>query len=155
MQIQIDSLHHQQRYILVRHAVHQRVLQYMRKGAVTDVVQQNGYHGCRGFIVRYLHTLQPERTDCFAHQMHRSYRMAETAVLRTGINQVGQAQLANTVQALHIGMLQHIIDEFVRNREKSKYRIVDNLTFISHIGLYVQCHCFEGAKVLLFFDMCK
>ena len=53
-------------------------------------------------------------------------------MLRTGINDIRQAQLSYAVQTLHIGMLQHVINEFVGYGYEPEYRIVDDLAFVRH-----------------------
>ena len=90
VEIFIDSLHHEQRYILVRHAFDERVLQHMGERAVADVMQQNSDHCRRLFLLGNGHILEPQRPNGLLHQVHCAERMPEAAVHCTRVHQVRQ-----------------------------------------------------------------
>ena len=97
IQVNINPLHHQKRDIFVRHTFNECMLKHMRERSVTDIVQQDGNHRARLFVLRDFHAFETQRSDSLVHQMHRAQRVAETAVHCTRIYQVRQAQLANTI----------------------------------------------------------
>ena len=87
----VDALHHQERYILVCHAIDDGMLEDMREGSVSDIVQEDRYHRAGLFLFGDCHTFLPERIDRLLHQVHRAQRVTETAVHRARIDQIGQA----------------------------------------------------------------
>ena len=68
----------------------------------------------------------------FLHQVHCTQRMTETAVHRTRVNEVRQAELTNTVETLHVRMLQHIVYQVIRDGQKTEDRVVNDFSFIGH-----------------------
>ena len=66
----IDPLHHQQRYILVRHAIHDGMLQHVRERPVTNVMQQNSDHGACLLRLRDLHSFQAQGANRLVHEVH-------------------------------------------------------------------------------------
>ena len=95
-------------------------------------MQQNSYQRAGGFLLANVNALPAKRTYRLAHQVHRPQRVGETAVHGAGIDQIGETQLTNTYQSLHQRMLQHIIQQIVRNTQKTENRVVDNFMFIRH-----------------------
>jgi len=51
------------------------------------------------------------------------------------IDEVTQAKLSDTGQALHIRMLQDIEEEVVRNRKETEDRVVDYLVLVYHFAI--------------------
>ena len=56
----------------MRHAVYDCVLEHMRERTVTDVVQEDSYHGARCLLVRYLHPFHPQGDNRLVHEVHSS-----------------------------------------------------------------------------------
>ena len=52
----------------------------------------------------------------------------------TRIDKETQAQLTNTVETLHIRVLQNLEEYSVWNTEETEYRVVDDFTGLSHGG---------------------
>lgn len=67
---------------------------------------------------------------------------------RSRVNEKGEPQLPNTIQALYVGMLQYIIYQFIWYRQKPEHRVVNNLSFIRHTIK-------KRTKVQLFFEIHK
>ena len=132
VQIEVDPLHHEKGDVFVRYAIHDRMLEHMRERSMTDIVQQDGDHSARLFLLGDLHTLEPQRGNGLVHQVHRTERVTETAVHRTGVNEVRQPQLTDAVQTLHVGVLQHVKYQVIRDRKEPKDGVVYDLTFVSH-----------------------
>ena len=65
--------------------------------------------------------------------MHGTQRMVKTRMQRTGINQVGHAQLLNIPQPLKVRMLNKVEHQFRRDADKAVNRVVYNLLFIQSV----------------------
>ena len=125
--VMVNLLHHQQRYVLVRYAPYQRVLQHMRERAVADVVHQNGGEHRLGLRVENELPFLLQRHDGLARQVERPQRVLKPCVPCPGIDHRGQPQLVDTVQPLHQRMLHDAVQQPPRNLDESEDRVIDYL----------------------------
>jgi hypothetical protein len=85
----------------------------------------------------------------------------ETAVLRPGIDEEREAELAYAVEPLHIRMTKHVIDEVVGHGYKAEHGVIDYFPFVTHVtyGCCLRSFCFlqakAAAKVQKKIDICK
>ena len=128
----VDLLHHHERHILVGYALDQGVLHHVRERRMSQVVQQDSNHGAVGFLVGDGYTFLPQRSYRIAHQVHCAYRVQKAAVLCARINDIRQPKLSYAIQTLHVRVLQYVVNDVIGYGNKSKYRIVDDLSFVRH-----------------------
>ena len=87
-EVGVDTLHHKERYIFVGNAIDEGVFEDMGERSVADVMEEDRNHSGSCFFVRYFNPFEPQRSNCFLHEMHRSERVPETTVHRTRIDQI-------------------------------------------------------------------
>ena len=101
------------------HTADDVVFQSVAKGAVSDVVQENGQTNRAFFFLRNIVALATDTRNSLRHEMHGAQYMMEARVVGTWIYEVAQAQLLDAAQALQVRMLEDIENNFVRQRNKT------------------------------------
>ena len=116
----------------VQRAVHLAVDLLHHHERMSQVVQQDSNHGAVGFLVGDGYAFLPQRSYRIAHQVHCAYRVQKAAVLCARINDIRQPKLSYAIQTLHVRVLQYVVNDVIGYGNKSKYRIVDDLSFVRH-----------------------
>ena len=62
--------------------------------------------------------------------MHGTKGVVEAGMQSAGIYHVGETELLYSSESLKVGMLNDVEDQFVRNCNKTKYRVVDYLVLV-------------------------
>ena len=75
-------------------------------------------------------TFSLERLERFVHQMHGTNGMMKAGMKRTGIYEVGEAQLFDSPESLEVRMFDHIENKLIGNIDEPIYRIVENLSLV-------------------------
>ena len=112
------------------HAFHDAVLQRMAERPVSHVVKQDGEAGRFRFRLGDGHAFVPEAVDRFLHEVHASHGMVEAVVDRPGIYEVGQPQLRDATQALHVPVVHEVKGPFVAKGDKPVDRVVENFVAV-------------------------
>ena len=95
LQFLVELLYNQVGEGFVGAAGDKKVFQGMRKGRVSDIVQQYGCQSGFLFLCGDVNTFFCQCLQGVLHQMHGTYGMLETGVGGTRIHQVRQSQLVN------------------------------------------------------------
>lgn len=127
-----DSLHHQQGYLFVGYTLNEGMLKYVGERSVSKIVEQDSNHSGLSFLVGDSDPFLLQGAEGFLHEMHGSEGVKEAAVHSSGIDEIRQTELADTIESLHIRVLQDIVDEVGRDIQKSEDGIVNNFAFIRH-----------------------
>ena len=133
----VELLHEHFGQFLVGNAVDQRVFQRVREGAVADVVEENGHLDRFRFLRRNGMALALKNRNGPLHQMHRPQRVVKPRVVRAGIDERAQAQLANAAQALEGGVFDQVKNPFAGYRNETVDWIVEEFELV---GFDAVCH---------------
>ena len=117
-------------------ALHQGVFQYVRKGAVPYVVQQDGGLDGFGFAVEDEVALGRQFADGFAHQVEGAERVLEAGVLCAGVDYGREAQLADARQPLHDGVAHQVVEQAFGYFDEPEDGVVDDFAFVGHRFLF-------------------
>jgi hypothetical protein len=60
----------------------------------------------------------------------------ESAVHRTRIDKEAQSQLTDTIETLHIGVLQYLEEHPIRYAQETKHRVIDDFSGLCHMVVY-------------------
>ena len=127
----VESAHKKSRQVLVVH-IAEHLLGGVREGSVPYIVQQDGELHAQRLVVAYRHPLGAQHGNGAFHQIERTEHVAETAVHRPRIDQIGEAQLLDGALALKIGMFDDVVYQIVVYTQKPVNGIVDYLAFVCH-----------------------
>ncbi len=127
-----DSLHHQQGYLFVGYTLNEGMFEYVRERSVSKVMEQDSDGSGLSFLVGDSYAFLPQGAEGFLHKVHSTEGVKEAAVHGSGIDEIRQTELADTIESLHIRVLQDIVDEVGRDIQKSEDGIVNNFAFIRH-----------------------
>ena len=94
------------------------------------VVKKYGNKCCLLFLLRYIDSLVPQRSQSCLHKIHGPQTMLKPAVIGPRIYKTRQPELPDVPQALEPRMFNNVIDEIARDADKSINRIIDDLPFI-------------------------
>lgn len=128
-----DSLHHQQGYLFVGYTLNEGMLEYMGERSVSEIMEQDGNHSSLSLLVGDSYSFLPQGAESFLHKMHGSKGVKEAAMHSPGIDEIRQTELADTIESLHVRVLQDIVEQVGRDIQKSEDGIVNNFAFIRHI----------------------
>ena len=105
--------------------VHERMFERVRKGAVTDVVQEYGDAHRFGFLVADGYALGAQYFDGRLRQVQCSKSMVKPGMQGTRINIVGQPQLFYPPQSLEIRVIYEIKQDTMRHMDEAINRVVE------------------------------
>lgn len=125
--------------------VDKRVLEYMRKGSVPDVVHKDG--GFDGFClaVEDENALLFKRQYSLTHEVKGTDGVEEASVLGTRIDHIRHSQLLDTCETLHQWVLDNAQQESSRNLDETEYWVVYNLTVVQYICCYAVSTLFKAS----------
>ena len=131
LELLVQPLHKEAGAVLVVQ-VGNHIFRGVRKGSVTDVVQQYCQSGSQHLFGRHLDAFDGQHVQRTVHQIQRPQHVAEARVHRPWIHQTGESQLFDAPQPLEIGMRQHVVYYVVfDSQEPVVHWVVDNLPLIS------------------------
>jgi hypothetical protein len=91
---------------------------------------QDGDLGGFGLGIGDVHAFSPEYGNGFVHQMHGAKRVVKAGVVGAWVDQVAQAQLANSAKPLKVGVLNEVKNPLRRQRNKTVDRIVKKFELV-------------------------
>ena len=71
-------------------------------------------------------------SESFLHEVHSSEGVEESGVHGARVDEVAESELSDTAESLDVGVLEDVVDEFIRNGEESEDRVVDYFAFVGH-----------------------
>lgn len=108
------------------------MFEYVRERSVSEVVEQDSDGSGLSFLVGDGYAFLLQGAEGFLHEVHSSEGVEEAAMHSSGVDEVGQPELADTIKSLHVGVLQDIVNEVGRDIQKSEDGVVNNFAFIGH-----------------------
>jgi hypothetical protein len=86
----VELVHQKQRQLFVVYIGKNRIFQGVGKGAVADVMQQNGQQGRLTFFIRNFCIFVAQGADGAVHQVHGPQSVVKTRMQSPGVNEVRQ-----------------------------------------------------------------
>ena len=106
------------------------MLQSVRKGAMPDVMEQNGDGNSLGLLLRNVHSFGAKHVDGLPHEVERTEGMVETGVERAGVNIMGEAQLFDAPQPLEPRVLHEVEKDVIWNADETVNGVVENFLLV-------------------------
>ena len=126
----VQAAHDQGADIFVVHAFHNAVFERMAEGAVAHVVQEDGQARRLGLRLGDGHALVAQAVDGFLHEVHAPHGVVKAVVNRPGVDQMGEPQLRNAAQALHVSVVHQVEGPLVAQSHKPVDGVVENFVAV-------------------------
>ena len=126
----VQAAHDQGADVFVVHAFHNAVFQRMTERAVTHVVQEDCQARRLGLRLGDGYALVAQAVDGLLHEVHAAHGMVKAVVNRPRVDQVGEAQLRNASQALHVPVVHQVEGPLVAQGHKPIDGVVENFVAV-------------------------
>ena len=126
----VQLLHHQLGKEFMVDLTDNGVLQGMGKGAVADIMQQDGEDRSQPFFLVDLVPFLTKDIEGFLHQVHGTQGMMKAGMQGSGVDKVGEPQLLYAPQALEPRVLDQVKDQVGGDVDEPVHRVIDDFSLI-------------------------